>query len=62
MSTINSNHLNYAYGLFYEALLSGGVDNIVKVAYKIFERPVVFTDEDYHLICRIPNQKIGNPI
>ncbi len=54
--------LNDIYALFYQALLKGGVKNIVQTANLIFNKPVLFTDENYRLICQSPEEPIGNYI
>lgn len=58
----NPDRKSDAYRLFFEAVCNGDVENIVKVAYQLFESPVVLTDENYRLICQIPNKPIGNLI
>lgn len=57
-----ASRLKQAYRQFYDALILGGVERIVMVAHEIFQRPVIFTDENYHLICQVPKQAIGNDI
>jgi len=51
-----------AYHLFFDAMLKGGVDSILKTASSIFKSPVLFTDENYRLICQVPLEHIGNSI
>lgn len=51
-----------AYRLFFEATLAGGVENILKTANQIFKSPVLFTNENYRLICQVPAKPIGEPI
>ena len=58
----NFDRLNMAYRLFYDALMEGGIERIVVVAYQVFNRPVLVTDANYHLICQFPKASIGNAI
>ena len=61
--TIESAHKNEdAYKRVFEAMLDGGINAIIKMANKIFNSPVVFTDNNYRIISQFPHQLIGDPI
>jgi hypothetical protein len=58
----NSKREDEAYRQFFEAVIEGGIENIVRVASELFESPVLVTDENYRLICQFPKKAIGNPV
>ena len=43
-------------------MLDGGINAIIKMANKIFNSPVVFTDNNYRIISQFPHHTIGDPI
>jgi hypothetical protein len=59
---VNNTKISEAYKIFFESLYSGGIKTIMEAAYKIFDCPVVVTDENYRLLCQIPSEPIGEPV
>lgn len=57
-----NNRVEKAYKLFFDVLISEGIEGILKVAYELFNCPILFTDHNYRLVYQMPNQKTGTPI
>ena len=62
MTTESAYKVGNAYKRVFEAMLDGGINAIIKMANKIFNSPVVFTDDNYRIISQFPHQLIGDPI
>ena len=62
MTTESVYGIENAYKWIFEAMLDGGINAIIKMANKIFNSPVVFTDDNYRIISQFPHQLIGDPI
>ena len=58
----DADQVRLAYQLFLEALEKNTVEDLIEAAYAVFKRPVLITDETYHLICMYPQQRLGFPI
>ena len=60
------NHVKHtpdeAYRVFFEALQSGSVQELVRSAYAFFGVPVLLTNEHYHLLALCPEVEIGLPL
>lgn len=50
------------YQLFFESLLSNSIESVLEAAYKLFDSPILFTDEAYRLLYQIPNKKLQNTV
>lgn len=50
------------YPILFEAMLKGSISAVIEVASDFFNSPVIFTDENYRLICQIPNKPIGEEV
>lgn len=50
------------YNKFHKIMDKPGFSPIIKCASKIFNAPVIFTDEDYHMISLYPVKKIGDEV
>lgn len=50
------------YKEFYNSIDKPGFIPIIQCASRIFQAPVLFTDEHYNLICLYPVKKIGDPV
>jgi PucR C-terminal helix-turn-helix domain len=62
MTTESVYEIENAYKKVFEAMLDGGINAIIKMANKIFNSPVVFTDNNYRIISQFPHHTIGDPI
>lgn len=49
------------YEKLYKAVCDQSMNNVVKVANEIFQRPVVFVDEYFHVVSMHPARPIGDP-
>lgn len=54
--------LGKVYTLFFESLHEDGIEPIIKIAYEIFHRPVLLTDENYRLLYQYPKRKLNQDI
>lgn len=54
--------LAQAYEVFFEALKKDSVEYMVRRAWEFFGLPVLFTDENYKLVCQFPKEKLGQHI
>lgn len=43
-----------------KALISGGIDSIVNVAYEYLRHPIIVVDSEYNPIIQIPNEPVGD--
>jgi Regulator of polyketide synthase expression len=50
------------YRKFHAVMDRPGFGNIVKCASEIFDAPVVFTNEEYHIVAQYPLKKIGDSV
>lgn len=62
MTTESVHEIENAYKKVFESMLDGGINAIIKMANKIFNSPVVFTDNNYRIISQFPHHTIGDPI
>lgn len=58
----NIGSLSQAYKVFFEALKEDSIEVLIRSAWEFFGLPVLFTDENYKLVCQFPKEKIGQPI
>ncbi len=54
--------LGKVYTLFFQSLYEDGIEPIIKIAYEIFHRPVLLTDENYRLLYQYPKRKLNQDI
>src|SRR6476469_1217883 len=62
VTTESVHKIENEYKEVFEAMLDGGINAIIKMANKIFNSPVVFTDDNYRIISQFPHDPIGDPI
>lgn len=55
----NENQIEWAYRLFYSAMLKGTVTALTNAVYKILQWPVIIVDNFTTKICQVPNKALG---
>lgn len=51
-----------AYNMFFSTLVDGDIDSTVKVAYEIFQRPIIVLDASYQVLSLYPKHLIGEAV
>jgi hypothetical protein len=58
----NTQGVQEAYRVFFEAVKADDIGILVSAAWEFFGMPVLLTDEHYKLVCQYPNRKLGQAI
>ncbi len=60
MNKVSEQRLLEAYRAIFEAVREPGTDRIMQAAYRLFDCPVLYTDEYFHVVSMIPATPIGD--
>lgn len=56
-----SSRMATVYEKLYKAVCNQSMNNVVAATQEIFDRPVLFVDEYFHVVSMYPSQPIGDP-